>query len=157
MSLYSSDRPDFMERIGKLAGGTAYRVPTEGRGTRTEQLPDAHAIATALAFAKQGPDDIGPDVAYCWVLQSDAYRQKVVRQLSAAMRCREFQNHGQHRLAAADMAWEVMIHNRKPSTPAPADCSPAMWDRMLLVALGVLHSKAWDAVAEAERRYHKAA
>ena len=157
MSLYTSDRPEFLERIAKLAGGTTYRVPTEGRGTRTEQLPDAHAIATALAFAKQGPDDIGPDVAYCWVMQSDAYRHRVVRELSSAMRCREFQNSGQYRLAAAETAWEVMIHNRKPSNPPPADCPPRTWDRMLLVALGVLYSKAWDAVAEAERRYTRAA
>ena len=49
MSLYSSDRPEFAERVARLAGQTTYRVPTEGRGTRTEQLPDAHAIATALA------------------------------------------------------------------------------------------------------------
>lgn len=157
MSLYSSDRPEFAERVARLAGQTTYRVPTEGRGTRTEQMPDAHAIAAALAFARQGSDDIGPDVAYAWVLQSDAGRERVTRRLSEAMRCKEFQNAGRHRLAAAEVAWEVMIHNRRPTGPAPADCSPTTWDRMLLVAIGTLHAKAWDALAEAERRYTRAA
>lgn len=157
MSLYSSDRPEFAERVARLAGQTTYRVPTEGRGTRMEQLPDAHAIAAALAFARQGPDDIGPDVAYAWVVQTDAGRERVTRKLSEAMRCKEFQNAGRHRLAAAEVAWEVMVHNRRPATAAPADCSPATWDRMLLVALGTLHAKAWDALAEAERRYTRAA
>ena len=157
MSIYSSDRPEFAERVARLAGQTTYRVPTEGRGTRMEQLPDAHAIAAALAFARQGPDDIGPDIAYAWVVQTDAGRERVTRKLSEAMRCKEFQNAGRHRLAAAEMAWEVMIHNRRPSTAAPADCSPRTWDRMLLVAIGTLHAKAWDALAEAERRYTRAA
>src|SRR5690606_31516275 len=91
--LWSSDRPEFTERLAKLAGQTTYRTPNNGgTGKTADHLPDAHAIATALSFSRRGPDDVGPDVAYCWVLQTDAYRQKVVRKLSAALRCHEFRD-----------------------------------------------------------------
>lgn len=152
--LYSSDRPEFVERLAKLAGGTTYRVPTEGKGTKFDQLPDAHAIAGALAFSRRGPDDIGPDVAYCWVLRTDAYRERVVRKLATALRCHEFRNAGEARVRAAEVAWEAMIWGR--SAPKPAE-PPKFWDAMLLTAIGVLHASAWDSLAEAERRYHRAA
>lgn len=155
--LWSSDRPEFTERIAKLAGGTTYRVPTEGKGTKFDQLPDAHAIAAALAFGRRGPQDIGPDVAYCWVLQSDAYRQKVIRKLAVQLRSHRTRTMQPHRLAAADIAWEVMIHNRRVSARQPADLRPYDWDRLLLEAIGLLQASAWDALAEAERRYHQAA
>ena len=64
--LWSTERADFVERVAKLAGGTTYRTPGAGRGTDLKALPDEHAIAAALAYARQGPNDIGPDVAYCW-------------------------------------------------------------------------------------------
>lgn len=157
--LYSTDRPEFLERLAKLAGGTTFREPTGGRGTKMEQLPDAHAIATALAFARrhEEPDDIGPDVAYCWALGSDAYRSKVTRRLSIALRCKELQTVAMHRLAAAETAWEVMIHNRRSSSTAPADCKPAIWDRMLIAAIHAMQTSAWDALADAERAYRRAA
>ena len=157
MSLYSTDRPEFAERVARLAGQTTYRVPTEGRGTRTEQLPDAHAIATALAFARQGPDDIGPDVAYCWVLQSDAYRQRVTRAASIKLRCHKFRTMGAHRLAAAEAAWEVVIHNRRATVVRPVELAEYDWDRLLLAAIVLMYESAWDALAEAERRFHRAA
>lgn len=152
--LYTSDRPDFIERLAKLAGGTTYRTPTEGRGTKQDQLPDAHAIATALAFARRGPDDIGPDVAYCWVLRCDSYRVRVVRKLSTALRCHEFRGAGAARIQAAEAAWEAMVWDR--SSPKPAE-PPRFWDSLLLTAIGVLHASAWDTLAEAERKYRRVA
>lgn len=148
--LYSSDRPEFVERVAKLAGSTTYRVPVEGKGTKQDQLPDAHAIAAALAFSRRGPQDIGPDVAYCWVLRTDAYRERVTRLLATALRCHEFRGAGEARMAAANAAWNAMIWGR--STPRPAE-PPKCWDRLLLAAIGVLHASAWDSLAEAERRY----
>jgi hypothetical protein len=155
--LWSTDRPEFAERVAKLAGGTTYRTPTGGRGTKEDHLPDAHAIAAALSFARQSPDDIGPDVAYCWVLQSDAYRQKVTRRLSIMLRSHKFRTMAQHRLAAAEAAWAVMIHGVRVKVDQPADLRPYDWDRLLLAAIAELHDSAWDALAEAERRYRSAA
>ena len=160
--LWTSDRPEFCERVAKLAGDTTYRVPTEGKGTKVAQVPDAHAIAAALAYARQGPQDIGPDVAYCLVLQSDAYRWKVCRMLAEAMgNCmdgREIRHARQHAMTAALAAWEAVIHLRGGVSRArPHDCPAVAWDKMLLTAIARLHDSAWDALAEAERKYYNAA
>jgi len=156
-SLYSTDRADFVERVAKLAGGTTYRTPGAGRGTDIKALPDEHAIAAALAYARRGPQDIGPDVAYCWVLESDAYRERVTRQLAIALRCHNLRHVRGHLLAAAEAAWDTLVHNRRGGGKPPADADAKGWDRALLAAIGVLHQSAWDALAEAERRYSRAA
>lgn len=158
--LWSSDRPEFCERIAKLAGGTTYREPwAAGGGSSGDNLPDAHAIATALAYAKQGPDDIGPDVAYCLVLQNDSYRLRVVRLLAVAignMDGREIRHARQFASQAADAAWDAVIH-LKGGHRRPLECAQQAWDKMLLTAIATLHDKAWDAVSLAERKYRSAA
>lgn len=162
--LWSGDRPDFVERVAKLAGGTTYRTPTAGRGTNLDQLPDTHAIAAALSFARRGPDDIGPDVAYSWVLQSDAYREPVTRKLAVALNSGEVREEarrggvsqtGAFRRAAAYAGWDAMIHDRR--TAQPVGVPNRLWDMLLLGAIGTLHASAWDSLAEAERAYHRAA
>lgn len=156
-ALWSSDRPEFTERIAALAGGTTYRTPVAGRGTKQDQLPDEHAIATALAFSRRGPDDIGPDVAYCWALQTDAYRERVTRKMAVALSCHTLRNIRPHLLELSCIAWDTMIHERKGLGTPPAGVSSVPWGRGLLAALDVMHRSAWDALAEAERRYHRAA
>lgn len=155
--LWSTDRPDFLERLAKLAGGTTYRTPGGSRSTDAPTLPDEHAIAAALSFARRGPDDIGPDVAYCWALQSDAYRRSVTRRLASAMRSHALRGMGPHLLLAADIAWDAMIHDKPGGGRMPAGVLPESWHRALLAAIGTLHRSAWDSLAEAERRYHRAA
>lgn len=156
-SLWSTDRAEFAERVAKLAGGTTYRTPAAGRGTDIKPLPDEHAIAAALAYAKRGPQDIGPDVAYCWVLGTDAYRSKVTRQLAGALRCHNLRHVRAHLLAAAEAAWDTVVHDRRGAGSPPAGADPKGWDRALLAAIGTLHQSAWDSLAEAERRYSRAA
>ncbi len=151
-ALWGSERPDFIERIAKLAGGTTWREPMGGYNPSSDHLPDAHAIAAALAFGRMGPKDVGPDVAYCWALQNDCYRNKVVRLLSEALRCREFASVTTHRLLASEAVWDAMVWNRSSARPANA---PRGYDRMLLTACGVLHRAAWDALAKAERCYRR--
>lgn len=152
--LWTDERPEFIERVAKLAGDTTYRTPSGGRGTKQDQLPDAHAIAAALAFGRNGPLDVGPDVAYCWVLQTDAYRNKVVRMLADALRCHEFRTVTALRLTAAEAAWSAMVWNRASSRPASAGRA---YDRMLMVACETLHRAAWDALSQAERAYRAVA
>lgn len=139
-----------------MAGGTTYREPMEGHATDGGTLPDAHAIASALAFARRGPEDIGPDVAYCLVLQSDAYRAKVTRLLAEAlgkhMDGRELRHARPYVMPAVMSAWDAVIHLRG-SHAKPPRCPSLAWDRMLLTAIATMHDKAWDALSEAERRY----
>ena len=151
--LWGSDRPEFIERVASLAGGTTYRTPSGGRSTG-ESMPNVHAVAAALAFARQGRDDIGPDVAYCWVLRSDAYRNTVIRRLSVALQCHELRSVAAYRLHAAEQAWGAMIHDMAGTRPVSA---PKAYDKMLLAACGTLHGSAWDALARAERAYHREA
>lgn len=145
--LFTSDRPEFIERLAKLAGGTTYREPVGGHSTKSEHLPDTHAIAAALSFARRGQDDIGPDVAYCWALQSDSYRAKVTRILADTI-CRESKASREEVAQAIGAAWEAMIHNRKPiETGSRASAA------LLLLVAGVLYNSAWDSLAQAERCY----
>lgn len=157
--LYSTDRPEFLERVAALAGKTTFRVPQGARSTKLDQLPDAHAIATALAFARnhKDPDDIGPDVAYCWATGTDAYRERVTRKLAVALRCHATRTHGAHRLAAANVAWDAIVHNRRPVNPPPAEVRLSDWDRLLLAGVATLQSLAWTALDDAERAYRASA
>lgn len=149
--LWSSDRPDFVERVAKLAGQTTYRVPVGGRSTSSDHLPDAHAIASALAFARRGPEDIGPDVAYCWVLRSNAYRNKVVGALARSVGNGISKRTQDDIFVAADSAWMSFVWGKEPKRPSNID-QPA-WEYANKLFMNVLHAKAWDALAEAERRY----
>ena len=152
--LWGSDKPEFLERLAKLAGGTTYREPVGGLGTKHDHMPDSHAIAAALGFARRGPDDIGPDVAYCWAIQSDAYREKVTRKLCIAMHCHELRGTAKHRLAATRAAWDSMIHDRYGHA-RPAGCAELPWSKLLLTAIGTMQTSAWDTLADAELAYRK--
>lgn len=60
----SDDRIGFIERLGRLAGQTTYRVPVEGVGTRFSHLPESHALAAALSYARGQRWNPGPELAY---------------------------------------------------------------------------------------------
>jgi len=152
--LYSTERPEFLERVASLAGRTAYRVPEGARGTKQDQLPDAHAIAAALGFARRGHLDIGPDVAFCWALQSDCYKERVIERVVGALGAASHSTSEELALAVA-AAWDSMIWSRP--TKRPARIPQKAWDVALLCAIGVLQNSAWDALAAAERRYTRAA
>ncbi len=151
---FSTERANFTERLASLAGGTTYREPVGGHGTKVEHLPDAHAVATALAYAKQGRDDIGPDVAYCWVLRSDAYRNRVVSLLSVALRCHELRGADGYRTLGANAAWDALVWDRV--TPKPAGATERVWGDVVAAAGAVMLESAWCALARAERRYKAA-
>ena len=155
--LYSTDRPEFLERLATLAGSTTYREPSGARSTDHDFMPDAHAIAAALAYARRERDDIGPDVAYCWATQSDAYRQRTTRRLAIMLRSPKTRTLAVHRLTAAEAAWTAMIHNKRAQVAQPADIRPDDWNRLLLAAVTMMYRAAWDALADAERAYKRAA
>lgn len=149
--LWSQDRPAFMERVAALAGSTTYREPMGGHGTKTEHLPDAHAVSMALAFARRGPQDIGPDVAYCWVLRNDAYRNIVVPKLAQALICHELRRANGYRTLGANAAWEAVIWDRVH--PMPAGVCARDWGHVVAAARGVMIQSAWDSLWRAERAY----
>lgn len=93
------------------------------------------------------------------MLQSDAYRKKVVRQLAEAlgnMDGREIRGARAFATDACEAGWDAVIH-LKGGHKRPDGCSQFPWDKMLLTAIATLHDKAWDSLSEAERRYSHAA
>lgn len=82
---FSYDRASFAERAAKLAGGTTFREPVGGRGTKHDHVPDEHTIAACFAFARQGPHDIGPDIAVAIITGTHAHGDRIVRELAAAL------------------------------------------------------------------------
>jgi hypothetical protein len=155
--LWATDKPEFLERLGRLAGRTTFRDLSGSRGVKENPLPDEHAIAAALSFARIDQDDFGPDVAYCWALGSDAYRNKVTRQLAIALRSHQTRSMAAHRLLAAEAAWTAMVHNRRASVNLPTDVRPVDFDRLLLAAIAELYDAAWGTLRRAEAKYRAAA
>lgn len=78
---------DIWERLARLAGQTAYRMPVEGRSTRTPRLPPEHELCTALGWARRldDPNDIGPDVVFDMATGSGRHMVKVIQALAAAL------------------------------------------------------------------------
>lgn len=85
MSDHDEKRAGFAERVARLAGETTYREPIGGYGTRGDYMPDAHAIAAAMAFARLGRHDIGPDIAVAIATGCTDHRMTIVRELAAAL------------------------------------------------------------------------
>lgn len=82
---YSTERAGFAERLARLAGGTTWREPMGGYSTSSDNMPDVHALAASLAFARRGANDIGPDVAMAVICRVPAHRERVVTELAAAL------------------------------------------------------------------------
>lgn len=83
--VYSTERAGFAERLGRLAGGTTWREPMEGYGSRHDWQPEAHKLAQALAYARAGENDIGPDLVCAIVLQWPGKPHRIVTELAAAL------------------------------------------------------------------------
>jgi len=82
---FSYDRASFAERAAKLAGGTTFREPVGGRGTKHDHVPDEHAMAAAFAYSRQGKNDVGPDIALAIITGTHAHGDRIIRELAAAL------------------------------------------------------------------------
>ena len=60
----SDDRIGFIERLGRLAGQTTYRVPVEGIGTKFDHIPESHGLIVTLCGARGKRWNPGPELAY---------------------------------------------------------------------------------------------
>ena len=155
--IYSHERAGFAERLGRLAGRTTWREPASGAFTdRADKMPLEHALATALAFARQAPHDIGPDIAYAVVTMIEHRRPRIVGELTARLR------NDARRVAAragpwlpiiAGKAYEGVVHGwDMPQITAPR---LAKRDYALLygIGIGALMHASEDAIRRAERCY----
>ena len=155
--VYSYERAGFSERAAKLAGGTTFREPMGGHGTKTEHLPDAHAIATAFAYARLAPHDIGPDIAVAIITGTTAHQQKIVSELAAALMValgRSAQGHGKHiiRIIAADCYLRVVTGT---GVGKPAGMGDRPYEIARLIGDSILWRAADEAMFRAERAYRQ--
>lgn len=79
------DRAGFLERLGQLAGSTAWRDPGRvGGGTpyAARGMATENALVLALAMARRNPRDKGPDIAYSLATQQPYKGAEVVEWLA---------------------------------------------------------------------------
>lgn len=150
---FSTERAGFAERLARLAGSTTWREPMGGYGTSSDSMPDVHALAASLAFARTGPDDIGPDVAYAVICRRMAQGERVVAKLSGALlhlagrageRCADS-------LPMVSAECYAHVCTGQPMTK-PDELAERDW--LILSAIGV--GQIWDAVAVSVRRAERA-
>lgn len=146
---YSAERAGYAERLARLAGGTTYREPMEGHATKSDNMPDVHAMAASLAFARRGEADIGPDVALAVILKEMTHREKVIFKLSKALlllsgfagqRCAYY-------LPQISAACYRHVCTGLP-VEKPEGVPDRDWEILSSIAIGQL----WDAVAVTIRR-----
>ena len=74
--------PTFLERLGRLAGQTTYRIPVEGVGTRFGCVPESHALAAALSYARGRKWQPGPEICYAKATGVEHKRSDVIEWLT---------------------------------------------------------------------------
>lgn len=149
----SDARPDFAERVGKLAGQISGWQLTPGAGRGIANVPDAHAIAMALAFARRGPRDIGPEIVAAIYCGFDGWRPRIVAELASALlqTSRLAQQHERHILAISRSAYESALHgiHYKP----PKGCHPASYRAIQRDASAILWGAANNTLSAAAHAY----
>lgn len=148
---FTHDRASFRERIARLVGGTTWREPLEGHSTDPRRMTDQD-VAAALAYARQGADDIGPDIAYCIVCNSNSYRRRSVSTVAQEIFETTKRRRGLHEMVlAADAAWGFVVWGR--TQPRPDTIDQTAWDVLVRLAVAIFDSAAESAIHRAERCY----
>jgi hypothetical protein len=153
--IYTHEKAGFRERIARLQGGSTWREPMEGHSTDPHRMTDQD-VAAALAYARRGPEDIGPDVAYCIVCGSDWHRARIIKGLATAL----FHAGGHwarkarpHLLTIADDAFRALVHEQRVARPE--GCHALAYDNLLLLGLVALQTSADEAIYRAEQAFKR--
>lgn len=151
------DPRTFWERLSRICGEGTYRMPVEAPSARsTPQIPAAHMLTQALSYARQGADDVGPDIAFDMVCQSTTYAGRVVRTVATAMcqdraravrRCRPWMR------IVVWAAYATVVHGMRQDQLRPSEMATQDWDLLTEAAERILLSLAEQAVTRAERAY----
>lgn len=155
--IFTNEKATFRERIARLVGGATWREPMEGHSTDPHRMTDQD-VAAALAYARQGPDDIGPDIAYCIVCGSDWHRARIVKGLATALfhaGGSKLRDARPHLLSIADNAFRAVVFQQNAARPE--GCPPNSYQMLLLGAIGTLNQLADESILRAERAFRRAA
>jgi hypothetical protein len=156
---FSTARAGFAERVAKMAGGTTYREPVGSFGSSADHLPDAHAVAAAMAYARRGPNDIGPDIAVAIATGTPAHRSRIVLELSAALLActgRVGERATNFLLMIAAHCYLYVVTG-KPQGPRPLGVSERDYTLLRSMGEGILWQAAESALTRAKKAYMQAA
>ena len=147
----------FAERLQRMCGETAYRMPVEGRSTRPGSLPAAHQLAAALGMARAGRDDVGPDIVMDVITGRTSNAPRVVRTVADAMcgdrnraaaRCRPWMR------VIVWAAYATLVGGMRQDQLRPDEVSAVDWDLLTEAAERVMGRLADEALGRAERAFH---
>lgn len=79
--VFTKERASFLERLGRLAGQTTYRVPIEGVGTKFDHIPESHGLIVTLCGTRGRKWQPGPEIAFAMATGIQHQREKVVEWL----------------------------------------------------------------------------
>ena len=153
---FTTERAGFAERLARLTGGSTWRQPMEGGGSTADMQPEAHRLAQALAYARTGPGDIGPEIVAAVVLGWPASRERVVPELTAALLAcagRAGDRNADWLPIVAGYCWaHVATGVHLPEDSPHKEIAGRDW--LLLTGLGCGHL--WDACEQTLRRAERA-
>ena len=148
----SDDRIGFIERLGRLAGQTTYRVPVEGVGTRFSHLPESHALAAALSYARGQRWNPGPELAYAVATGIPHKRDCVIDWLAEKLHVgtgAEGRNHADRIRGIAAISYSIVV--RGPESIIRYQFDPHIL-RLANVGAAWLSACLDDTIARAERQ-----
>lgn len=153
-----AEQPSFLERLSVLAGKTSYRIPVEGRSSQVKAIPVEHSIAMALAYAREGSDDIGPDMAYDMATASCRHRIRIVKAVAEAIKrdrkVRPVQRNRPWIHLACDAAYN-QIQNKGITFKAPHGIRKDDWELLVEASYRIMLTMAESAVQRAEQAFYR--
>lgn len=155
---FTHERASFVERIQRLAGTSTWREPMQGSGSSADTMPDAHALAAAMAWT--GKDaGIGHRVAYAIYLGSMHWQDEIVREVAeqlATLERRIRRRDGKAPISRFAAIASYLSVCRGVDTPKPAE-SDSTWFLLVRVGERWLLSQAEEALDVAEAAYRRRA
>ncbi|MGE7137925.1 hypothetical protein ACQKIE_09890 [Luteibacter sp. NPDC031894] len=152
------DRAGFLERLGQLAGTTAWREPGRvGGGTpyAARGMATENALVLALAMARRNPKDKGPDIAYSLATQQPYNGAEVVAWLAEKLAVgtgRIGERNAGRMVPVATQAYEWIVGTRvHPDVSEVADAFHDDFRTLYDIAQGWLWMAMEAAVERAER------
>lgn len=159
MTVYDTSRPSFAERVFALAGHGSWRDPVGSSARHLRAIPTDHLIAAALSYGRDGPRDIGPDIAIDMATGVAGHWRTICERLGAILAgdrsaaCRRLRPHAAH---AALAAYNAVVRGlRVPDEPD--DVRRDDWQEAVLFGCLLLERMAEDALARAARKYRRPA
>lgn len=122
---YTKERAGFLERLGRLAGQTTYRVPVEGVGTKVSYLPESHALIVTLSYARGNRSwNPGPEIAYAVATGVENKRDEVIAWLAEKLQAGTGavgRKYADRIHAIAGISYAIVVHGPKSVKGAELD------------------------------------